>query len=144
MPVVAKSEYLSSPEDLLSRHHAIGYHPQAPPNQPHSVLLNGNTLRRSVFLFRAHHRACMERRKIGLSYELQVEAVRTGKFLEKIDCPSVSSATSKHTHSNNSTGMKTSNNTGMKSSGRHLPPNDMDTANFGTKPLEPTVSLNFQ
>lgn len=132
MPVVAKTEYLSSPDDLLSRHHATatGYHHQTS-TQPHSILLNSNTLNRSIFIFRAHHRACSERRKIGLSYELQVEAIRTGKFLEKIDC-SPSSSTSKHSHS-----------TSTKGSGRHpppsAPPSDLETT-FGTKP-EQIVSI---
>ena len=96
MPVIAKAEklYLSSPEDLISRHHLPGYHQNT--SLPPSVLLNGNTLDRSILIFRAHHRACAERRKHGLSYELQVEAFKTGKYLEKLDCP----ITAKHSHNN--------------------------------------------
>ncbi len=125
MPVIAKTEYLLSPEHLLSRHqhHVSGFHQT--PTLPHSILLNGNTLNRSLFIFRTHHRACAERRKIGLSYELQVEAIRTGKFLEKIDCPPT---TTKHTHST------------TKEPEKHSQTDQETTC--GTKP-EPMVSFPF-
>lgn len=109
MPVIAKSEnlYLSSPEDLLSRHHVPGFiHQSASFSIPSTVPLNGNTLNHSLFIFRSHHRSCTERRKNGLSYELQLEAFRTGKYLEKLDCSTKhqqhSSANSKGVENTNS------------------------------------------
>lgn len=74
MPVIAnqkKPDHLYCPPDALhpaSLHHGLAYHP---------AQLNGNTLRRTLEEFRAHHQACAARRRNGLEYELRVEAQRT-------------------------------------------------------------------
>lgn len=74
MPVIAnqkKPDHLYCPPDALhpaSLHHGLPYHP---------AQLNGNTLRRTLEEFRAHHQACAARRRNGLEYELRVEAQRT-------------------------------------------------------------------
>lgn len=74
MPVIAnqkKPDHLYCPPDALhpaSLHHGLPYHP---------AQLNGNTLRRTLEEFRAHHQACAVRRRNGLEYELRVEAQRT-------------------------------------------------------------------
>jgi Mg-chelatase subunit ChlI len=74
MPVIAnqkKPDHLYCPPDALhpaSLHHGLAYHP---------AQLNGNTLRRTLEEYRAHHQACAVRRRNGLEYELRVEAQRT-------------------------------------------------------------------
>ena len=134
MPVIAKSEslYLSSPEDLLSRHHVPGFiHQSVSVPVPSTIPLNGNTLDHSLFIFRTHHRACTERRKNGVSYELQLEALRTGKYLEKLDC-----STTKHQQhsSSNSKGVE---NTNSKHS---QPDRELMNASRGRTEVERMVS----
>lgn len=71
MPVIAnqkKPDHLYCPPDALHPSlHGLTYHPP----------LNGNTLRRTLEEFRAHHQTCAARRRHGLEYELRVEAQRT-------------------------------------------------------------------
>ena len=82
MPVIAnqkKPDHLYCPPDALHPAiHGLTYHPP----------LNGNSLRRTLEEFRAHHQACAARRRHGLEYELRVEAQRTEwltrKFLDGV------------------------------------------------------------
>lgn len=85
--MIAKTEslYLSSAEGLLSRHVPGFVHQSVSVSS--SIPLNGSTLNHSLYIFSTHHRKCAERRKNGLCYELQLEAFRTNKYLEKLGCP---------------------------------------------------------
>lgn len=106
MPVIAnqkKPDHLYCPPDALhpaSLHHGLAYHP---------AQLNGNTLRRTLEEFRAHHQACAARRRNGLEYELRVEAQRTEwltrKFMDGVrQQQSQSSSSSGTTTSTSTTG----------------------------------------
>ena len=75
MPVIANQKKPDHPAALYCPPDAL--HPATLHGLPYHPPLNGNTLRRTLEEFRAHHQACAARRRHGLEYELRVEAQRT-------------------------------------------------------------------
>ena len=110
MPVIAnqkKPDHLYCPPDALhpaSLHHGLAYHP---------AQLNGNTLRRTLEEFRAHHQACAARRRNGLEYELRVEAQRTEWLTRKF----MDGVRQQQSQSSSSSGTTTTSTTGSASGG---------------------------
>ena len=72
MPVIANQK---KPDHLYCPPNAL--HPASLHGLPYHQPFNGNSLRRTLEEFRAHHQACAARRRNGLEYELRVEAQRT-------------------------------------------------------------------